>query len=55
MKLCLQWQALLRLGFAEIANSRCGSKRREEALEAALEAVEAFRGLGEKRLEAAGR
>ena len=45
-------EAVLRLAFAEIANSRCGSKRREEALEAALEAVETFRELGEQRLEA---
>eukprot|EP00439_Symbiodinium_sp_Y106_P067899 s3700_g11.t1 len=44
-------RAVLRLAFAEIANSRCGSKRREEALEAALEAVETFRELGEQRLE----
>ncbi|CAK9058398.1 unnamed protein product [Durusdinium trenchii] len=44
-------QAVLTLAFAEIANSRCGSKRREEALKAALEAVEAFRSLGEQRME----
>ena len=47
----LACEAVLRLAFAEIANSRCGSKRREEALEAALEAVTAFRELGEQRLE----
>jgi len=44
-------QAVLTLAFAEIANSRCGSKRREEALRAALDAVDSFRKLGDRRME----
>jgi len=45
-------EAVLRLAFAEVANSRCGSKRREEALQAAEMAVEGFRQLGDRRMEA---
>ena len=44
-------QGVLALAFAELANSRCGSKRREEALERALEAVEVFRELGDRRFQ----
>lgn len=44
-------QAVLTLAFAEVANSRCGSKRREEALQAAFQAVESFRALGDRRME----
>eukprot|EP00931_Biecheleriopsis_adriatica_P014587 TRINITY_DN11649_c0_g2_i3.p1 TRINITY_DN11649_c0_g2~~TRINITY_DN11649_c0_g2_i3.p1 ORF type:complete len:1110 (-),score=277.81 TRINITY_DN11649_c0_g2_i3:74-3403(-) len=44
-------EAVLLLAQAETGNSRCGSRHREEALQAALQALEIFRELGDKRLE----